>query len=577
MDRFPGFACDDGVFGLARQHCRGFAGVIRPGANTPSLNLWHGGGAVALSAASRERTVIVTGAHRHGAALSTARQVADGTEAPATLTLADGGRGGAFVVHDALSGALVLGRDRAGIMPLYLSVRADRIAFATELGALAALQQGDTELDADVLAMYLDHGFSAGCRTPLAGVRRVAPGEIIHIDKRLQLTRQPAATLSPTTRFDGSFADAAAQFGPLFDAAVAAHRDPDQPCSLLLSGGLDSALICTSLTRTARAPVHTYAVAYDFTQKREELADARRIATLCGTTHTELRLSQNALWRHLPWTVWRTDELMDDHAALATSLAARQLPSDTAVFTGEGADDVFAGDGQYRRHAMQRWFAGLLTPRSGGWHTRGLLDRRQRQRLFGAALRAADRARRDDLNGAWASASCRASWLQRAQASELESIFPNTLALKVGRSFDGAAHSVHMPFLDPRVVRFGLALDDRLKVRARTGKVFLREWACARLPRDHVFKRKRGFFMPVSQLLQGERLDRLEPVLCASTFVAQWLNPAGVADLFSAHRATGNHAKTLWRLLQAAIWFSLFVVSPGACPTPSEDPLDWIL
>lgn len=584
MDRFR-FACEEGVIGAAREDCRGFVGALHlvprvradGAAGVPSrTSLWHGNAAVALSSASHERILLVTGGCRHGAGLAQARRVVDGAEPPASLTELPGGLGCAFVLLDVAEGRVVLGRDRTGIMPLYLCRQDGRFAFATELGALAALADGQPEPDAEVLAMYFDHGFGGDHRAPLAGVEKVLPGEVIQIDRHLEITRRRAPRIAIEKRHHGRPADVAAHFDGVFDAAVSAHVDPDRPASLLLSGGLDSALVCASLTRVVRAPVRTYTVAYDFTRKREESTEALRIASLYRTEHTELRLTQTDLWRHIPWTVWRTDDLMDDHAALATSLAAGHLGPDTTVFTGEGADDVFAGDGQYRRHALQHWCAGLASPGSGGWRTRGLWPRSRQNRIFGPRLREASRAGRSDVLAAWADSSARSSWLQRVQCCELASVFPNTLAIKVGRSFEGAAHAVHMPFLDPEVIRFGLGLDDRMKVRGRVGKFFLRDWACRRLPRDYVFRPKRGFYTPISQLLSGERLDHLEPVLCSSQFVARWFDTTEVASLFAAHRATGRHGKALWRLLQAAIWYSIFVLRPGSRPTRSEDPLVWI-
>ena len=90
-------------------------------------------------------------------------------------------------------------------------------------------------------------------------------------------------------------------------------------------------------------------------------------------------------------------------------------------------------------------------------------------------------------------------------------------------------------------------------------------------------KRKRGFHVPVGSLLSGDNLDRLEPVLMASTLVSTWFQPAGVAQLFAAQRTTGKCTDALWRLLYLAIWHTLFVLRPGSRPTRSEDPLAWIV
>ena len=65
--------------------------------------------------------------------------------------------------------------------------------------------------------------------------------------------------------------------------------------------------------------------------------------------------------------------------------------------------------------------------------------------------------------------------------------------------------------------------------------------------------------------------------LLASTLVSAWFKRAGVAQLFAAQRATGKCTDALWRLLYLAIWHTLFVLRPDSRPTPSEDPLAWII
>ena len=597
MDVFDGSRFES-VAGLESSGagCRGFAGVFRlahgdrgrmplPGVldagpalrPLPALALWSGPSALRLRSTDRRRQLVVTGGGRQGAALVRASQVLSATLDALALVELGGGLGCAFALHDDIDGTLVLGRDAAGVMPLYVAIRSDRIAFATELGSFASLLGERPEANPAVLAMFLDHGFSGDKRTALCGIERLMPGELIEVDRELRIRRRSVTVSRYGSALISDFYSARRQFDALFEPTIAAMVDPQRPCGLLLSGGLDSALICSALSRTADAPVQTLAVGYDFTQARDELAAARRIAELFATRHRELRLGREALWRHIPWMVWRTDELMDDPAALPTSLASAAFSSDCTIFTGEGADDVFAGDGAYRRKAFQRCFANILVPGTGGWRTHGLWKTAQVAAILGEHLLEPGASKRADLIAGWTATSREHSWLRRAQTIELDTVFPNTLAVKVGRNLNDTEASVRMPFVDPAIVRFGLSLADRLKVRGRMGKYFLREWASAHLPRDHVMQRKRGFHAPIGHLLRDEYLDRLEPALMASAVVAQWFKPAGVARLFSDQRTNGRSAEALWRLLHLAIWYSLFVLRPGVAPTPDEDPLARIL
>lgn len=345
---------------------------------------------------------------------------------------------------------------------------------------------------------------------------------------------------------------------------------------LLLSGGLDSALICSALAHERIAPIHTVSIGYDFTRARDELDDARRIATRFQTQHTELRLSRDALCRRLAYVVWQTDELAEDPASLPCSLLAEAFPDGTTIFTGEGADDVFAGDGAYRRLPFQRWAESLRAWGTGGWRTRGHWEGWLRRDTLGAELGEAAASAQKYLVDAWSATPADWPWIQRAQHVELASAFPYSLAVKVGRNLTGNNSSVSIPFMDPQIIRFGLSLAPRLKVRGRTGKVFLREWAACRLPYEHVMQRKRGFHVPLGALLDHIGIDRLEPALLGSELVRTWFRPEGLKRLFDEFRASGKNAEALWRLLYLAIWHTIFIVGTRQQPQAEENPLHWI-
>jgi len=99
------------------------------------------------------------------------------------------------------------------------------------------------------------------------------------------------------------------------------------------------------------------------------------------------------------------------------------------------------------------------------------------------------------------------------------------LMVKVDRVLMGFSLEGRVPFLDQRVVEFGLALPDSLKVDGRHGKLMLRRWAERRLPREHVWRRKASL---VSRRLSqpAGRAPAVEP--CHPALVSsRWCRCAG--------------------------------------------------
>ncbi len=166
--------------------------------------------------------------------------------------------------------------------------------------------------------------------------------------------------------------------------------------------------------------------------------------------------------------------------------------------------------------------------------------------------------------------------MQRAQYTDLTTALVDDLLVKVDRMLMSFSVEGRVPYLDHRIVEFGLSLPDGLKVEGRTPKRFLRRWAEQYLPRDHLYKRKRGFRVPVSELLKSSGLDQLQERLARSPAVKTWFRIEELPALFDALRAGGNVKREIWSLMNFAIWHRLLIEKPGARPAPDEDPLDWI-
>ena len=155
---------------------------------------------------------------------------------------------------------------------------------------------------------------------------------------------------------------------------------------------------------------------------------------------------------------------------------------------------------------------------------------------------------------------------------------PDNLLVKTDRMLMGFGLEGRVPFLDHRVVEFGLSLPDDLKVQGRKPKVFLRRWAESLLPADHLNKPKRGFHVPIGEWLQGPFLDHLEDKLLASRAIQQWFDVRAVPRLFAAQRNStrGAMSREIWCLMQFAIWHRLMLEHPGTVPSAQADLLEWI-
>ncbi len=483
----------------------------------------------------------------------------------------------AFALFDRERDELLLARDRLGIKPLFLRQDGGGIAFGSEIKALTALSGRTPEVDGAGLVQFLQNNFTSGATTLVAGVERLAPGEAVRVVRGAVAERwrywRPRPAAERMTRFE----EATRRFDTLLDEVMTIHLRSDVPFGLFLSGGTDSAVLLAMLDRHVEGELATYSVGFPGSSVANELTAAGAMARRFGTRHTVLELEEGQLLRALPHAIWAADELMGDYANLPVSLLARRAATDLkVVFSGEGGDEVFAGYARYRPPAPKRWLKALRHPGSGGFRMSATFKGRWPQRLFGPRLRARRDAWRDPFIASWRRVPEEVDRLARMQIVDIETWLPDDLLVKADRMLMAWGVEGRVPFLDHRIVEFGLALAPELKIEGKTGKLFLRRWAERHLPKEHLWARKQGFTVPVRDWLGGELLDRLERLLPAQEGIRQWFDRDGVRALIARQRSHRDMVQPLWRLWQFALWHRIFIEEGGAMPPPECDPVEFL-
>lgn len=481
----------------------------------------------------------------------------------------------AFALYDRSRNTLLLVRDRMGIKPLYYTRTGHGWAFASEIkGLLPWLET--RRVRADALAGFMETNFCAAPATLLTGVFKLPPGHVARIGPDGQCAVERYWTPLALEPLDIAFEEALRRFDALMDEVITQHLRADVPFGLFLSGGVDSSILAALIARHIDSPLKTWSVGFPGTSVHNELDAASWVSRHLHTQHHVLEMNADSIFMRLPHAVWAADDLTGDYACLPTSILAQQAGQALkVVFSGEGGDEVFAGYGRYRMPRLKRWLAAWRRPGSGGFRTRGLLDRAPAD-LCGPELAPLLSGWRTPFVAAWRATPDGWSDLMRRQYVDMMTWLPDDLLVKVDRMLMAWGVEGRVPFLDHRVVEFGLALPDRLKVGPGCGKRFLRAWGERLLPGEHLWTHKKGFTVPVAEWLQGKRLRRYEKSVLANAGVRQWFQPVGLQRMVADHARHGRMAGPLWALLCFALWHRIYIEGDGSMPDPQQDPFDYL-
>ncbi len=483
----------------------------------------------------------------------------------------------AFALHDRQKNRLILGRDRVGIKPLFYAPLADRVVFASELKAIVPLLRKQPEINPIAVNQFMHNQFNTGEETVIKGVYRVQPGECLQISADLSIKKERYWNAAEVTPRAIDYEEAAHEFDAIMATVMQEHIRSDVPFGLFLSGGVDSAVILAMLNKFNYGHVNSYSIGFHSQKMNDELTAAQSMADKFGTQHQSIKLHIDELKRRIPLMIWATDDLMRDYACLPTSLMSQVAANDLkVVFTGEGGDEVFGGYGRYRKTALQRRLETLFKPGSGGFRTRSQLHQSYYSRFAKAELLAHQHAYREPFVNAWQATPANWSDIQRSQYTDMVTALPDNLLVKVDRNTMAFGLEARVPFLDHRIIEFGLSLPDELKTTRGQGKLFLKRWAEQFIPKDHLYRKKLGFHVPAGEILDDLISSGLQARLLQNESIKEWFNEDGIKGLFTAYEKGKTVTREIWSIMHFAIWQRMFITHSGVKPSDDENPLDWI-
>ena len=127
-------------------------------------------------------------------------------------------------------------------------------------------------------------------------------------------------------------------------AGIEKRLDADAPVGFLLSGGLDSSLVCAVAAKKLRKPIKTFSIGMDI--DAIDLKYAKEVADFIGADHTEVIISKKDVLEALPHVVklLGTYDITTIRASIGMYLVCKYIHEHTdlrVLLTGEISDELF--------------------------------------------------------------------------------------------------------------------------------------------------------------------------------------------------------------------------------------------
>ena len=220
----------------------------------------------------------------------------------------------ACVIYDKERGKLIAARDPIGIRPLFYGYpKSGKIAFASEAKSLMGMVEEVKPFPPGYF--YYDGEFF--CYEEIGKVHGY-----VHDDLE---------TITGNIR-------------EKLIAGVRKRMDADAPLGFLLSGGLDSSLVCAIAAKMTDEPIRTFAIGMD--KDAIDLKYARQAADFIGAEHTEVIMTREEVLENLETVIeaLATYDITTIRASMGMYLVCKAIRENTdikALMTGEISDELF--------------------------------------------------------------------------------------------------------------------------------------------------------------------------------------------------------------------------------------------
>lgn len=500
----------------------------------------------------------------------------------------------AFAIVNVRENAMFLARDHLGIKPLYYVVIGNLLLFASEIKALIQYRACPREVDLDSLAELFTFRYVPSPKTLFKGILKLPPGHVMYVNRDGARVER-FWNWVPRLRTRWIEEELIEEYQSLLEDAVRLQLRSDVPLGLFLSSGIDSGVLLAIMSQYSSAKVQTFTMGFEGGEKTNEVADARVLADMFGADHHFTMVGPQDYLGYFKCYLRDLEEPVGQEAASAFYFLAKGTSKHVKVaLTGQGADEPWAGYDRYIGVKFSNIYnrlpaivtgslAGLVTRIPGRFERlkRGVgslsepdvltrftkvysfFSAEMKEKLFKGNLRerSGDGYRSKEAIRRLQSDVQHLDPVTQMLYVDTRSSLPDDLLMVGDKTSMANSLEVRVPFLDYRLVEFIESLPPGLKLNGLTGKYLhkkaLKKW----LPKDIIYRKKKGFDNPLAAWFRTSMRSFVEEVLFSRDSAAsQYFDQQYIGRMLEQDRqGTEQLRRHIHLLVSFELWHREFI------------------
>lgn len=476
---------------------------------------------------------------------------------------------------------LYLARDHFGVKPVYYVQGDNYFSFSSEIRPLKNLELS-IEPALENLPTLLRLRYLPSPLTLYKNIKKLKPGHYITVDlssKELLYSEKYFVHDSPKT-LNIPKKQALTEYSVHIENAVKRQLMADVEIGILLSGGIDSAIVAAIAQQNSNTKLKAFTVGFEGMHKEDEIDAAKETAEILGLEHFSTKINFDNFLSIFEETTRIIEEPLATTSVIPmyylSQLASKYVK---VVLTGQGADEPLGGYPRYQGEIIsQKIPRGLIQSSNRIIPHIGIKN--ERLLRFTSALGERDDVERflqvysifsqTDIQKllkvkeekAFAlisyfynilNCNSKKTSVERMMAVDVRMNLPDDLLLYTDKITMNFSLECRVPMLDTELIKFIESLPTNERVAIKKTKIIHKEYAKTLLP-ERIINRKKYAFQSPTKIWFKNYNDQIKELLIKPGPFTEIFNRDALNKVLNEHMQGYNREKQIFLLLSIYYW-----------------------
>jgi asparagine synthase (glutamine-hydrolysing) len=493
-----------------------------------------------------------------------------------------------FAILDQKNKKLYLTRDRYGVKPVYYYFKDNQLVFSSEIRPFKYYLE--MAYDRENVIEGLKMRYVGAPDTIFNDIKKVEAGQLITFDlskEDIEVTKEYYVKTPKMGSRKQENASLVKEYGDLFEQAVERQLMSDVEIGVLLSGGIDSALVAAVAKDKSAKPLKTFTVGFkEGLFESDEIEMAKVTAETLGLENIHVRTDFTDFIEDLKKIIRIVEEPIATNSIIPMySLSKLTAEHVKVVLSGQGADEPLYGYRKYKGLIFLKHLEKYNFLRKGLKFT-GMKNFKKEdiRRFYDAAVEkdmlTAYREYNSITSGDELSRLLnktgledtgtillkkeklfKEKWTARIPSEKSIISFPfldlrnslsDDLLMYTDKLMMHFSVECRVPILDNDLIEFIESLHHSYKLSFSKGKIIHKQFAESYLPASIIHRKKLGFATPASKWYTTHK-QIIEDIICSNKEIGKIFNINAIKEVLNTHEQNQNLEKVILLLLSISL------------------------